>query len=124
MAQDVNRPKDSGEVSYPRFDPGMNKPTGPGGEMEPLREGEDAPDLDEEEIEEILNRARKRLDIAIQSESENRRAGLDDLRFLVGESQWPPDVQAQRNFDSRPCLTINAMPTFINQVVNDLRQNR
>src|SRR5271166_1913942 len=124
MAQDPLKPKDDGEVSFPAFTSGMNKATGPGGEMEPLREGEDAPDLDEEEIEEILNRARKRLDIAIQSESENRRAGWDDLRFLVGERQWPADVAAQRNFDSRPCLTINAMPTFINQVVNDLRQNR
>jgi len=124
MAQDPLRPKDDGRVNFPPYSIGMNKPTGPGGDREPLRDGENAPELDAEEIQKILARARKNMDIAISAESENRKNGLDDLRFLLGESQWAADVAAQRNFDQRPCLTVNAMPNFVNQVVNDLRQNR
>lgn len=72
---------------------------------------------------ELLARIRKRFERCIQAESENRKAGLDDLRFKAGQ-QWPPDVEAQRATDKRPCLTINKLPTFIHQITNDQRQNR
>jgi len=72
---------------------------------------------------ELLERIRKRFDRCITNEAENRKAALDDLRFKAGQ-QWPPDVQAQRATDKRPCLTINKLPTFIHQITNDQRQNR
>lgn len=84
---------------------------------------EQAEDIEKKKAEEILGRARKRFDKAIQAEAANRRDALEDLKFFVGE-QWPADVVAQRNFDKRPCLTINKIPTFVHQVTNDLRQNR
>jgi DNA-binding ferritin-like protein len=57
---------------------------------------------------------------------DNRTAALDDLRFarLGGEYQWPAKVRKQREAEGRPCLTINKMPAFIRQVVNDSRQNK
>ena len=81
-------------------------------------------ELDAFEADKILARARKRFDKSLKAETENRKAALDDLKFLTGEGQWPADVAAQRNFDKRPCLTINKLPTFVHQITNDQRQNR
>lgn len=71
----------------------------------------------------LLTRVRKRMDKAINAESENRKSGLDDRMFKAG-NQWPTEIMAQRNLDKRPCLTINKLPTFVHQIVNDQRQNR
>jgi hypothetical protein len=56
-------------------------------------------------------------------ESENRKAALDDLKFVNGE-QWPDAIKRQREIEFRPCQTINKLPAFIRQVTNDSRQNR
>lgn len=105
------------------------------GDDDPVTEGGDSDDLassqgqtskepmDPEEKEKLLTRVRKRFDRVIAAEADNRKAALEDLKFKKGE-QWPSDIQAQRNFDKRPCLTINKLPTFIHQVTNDQRQNR
>lgn len=73
--------------------------------------------------EKLLARCRKRMEQAITAESKNRKSGLDDRMFKVG-NQWPTEIMAQRNLDKRPCLTINKLPTFIRQITNDQRQNR
>ena len=36
--------------------------------------------------------------------------------------QWPDAIVRQRQLEGRPCLTINRLPAFIRQVVNDARQ--
>lgn len=71
----------------------------------------------------ILDRARKRMEREIQADSDNRKAALEDIKFKKGD-QWPADVAAQRNEDKRPCLTINKIPTFCHQIINDIRANR
>lgn len=81
------------------------------------------PDMDPKEKADLLARIRKRMDRAISSESDNRKDALDDLKFKAGQ-QWPADVAAQRNFDRRPCLTVNKLKTFVHQITNDQRQNR
>jgi len=57
-------------------------------------------------------------------EKDNRAAGLEDLRFGRLGKQWPDKIRKQRELEGRPCLTINTMPAFIRQVVNDSRQNK
>lgn len=84
---------------------------------------DDAEATEAERKAKILARARKRMDYCIATESENRKWAVEDLKFKAGE-QWPSDVAAQRNFDRRPCLTINRIPVFVNLIVNDIRQNR
>ncbi|MBV8593346.1 MAG: hypothetical protein JOZ27_03480, partial [Caulobacteraceae bacterium] len=37
---------------------------------------------------------------------------------------WPTRVRSQRESEGRPVLTVNKLPTFIRQVVNDARQNK
>jgi Skp family chaperone for outer membrane proteins len=126
MADSVFRAPDDGAVRMPSVDAAMNKvaPTNMGGgkgakdDKANTRLGSDSP-----EAQKLLERARKRFDQAVQAEAENRRAALDDLNFYRG-NQWPADIAAQRNFDNRPCLTINKLPTFVLQVTNDVRQNR
>lgn len=72
----------------------------------------------------ILEEARGAFQLAADAEAENRREALDDLRFARLGEQWPERVRRERELEGRPCLTINRLPTFIRQVVNDARQNK
>jgi hypothetical protein len=74
--------------------------------------------------DEILKEAREAFELAADAEAENRREALDDLRFARLGEQWPERVRRERELEGRPCLTINRLPAFIRQVVNDARQNK
>jgi len=74
--------------------------------------------------DDILEEARAAFQLAADAEAENRRDALDDLRFARLGEQWPEKVRREREMEGRPCLTINRLPTFIRQVVNDARQNK
>ena len=71
----------------------------------------------------ILTEAKEAFDLAVDSDSEtnNRERAEDDLRFARLGEQWPEDIEKRRRDEGRPCLTINKMPSFIRQVVNDSR---
>jgi hypothetical protein len=73
--------------------------------------------------EDLLKEARDRLAMCIKHDAENRREAAEDFRFFGGE-QWPNDMRQLRQVEARPCLTINKLPAFVHQVVNDMRQNR
>lgn len=73
--------------------------------------------------DDILAIAKTHFKDAMDAWSENRDEMLDDLKFLAGE-QWPADMASDRQADGRPCLTINKLPAFIDQVVGDQLQNR
>lgn len=74
--------------------------------------------------DEILSEAREAFALAADAEAENRREALDDLRFARLGEQWPERVRRERELEGRPCLTINRLPAFVRQVVNDARQNK
>lgn len=59
------------------------------------------------------------------SEAENqlRQDMLEDLEFYNSD-QWPDAIKMARTLDDRPCLTINRLPQFVRQVVNQGRQSR
>lgn len=71
--------------------------------------------------DEILTEARARFKLAVDAEADNRELALDDLKFLNGE-QW--DEQALKFRKGRPCLTINRLPQYVRQVVNEQRKTR
>jgi hypothetical protein len=71
-----------------------------------------------------LDDAKERFKAASEAESENREAALEDLKFARLGEQWPEDALRQRRSEGRPCLTINRMPAFARQIVNDARQNK
>lgn len=68
--------------------------------------------------------AKERFRLAHDAEAENRKWAIDDLMFARMGEQWPLHVRKQRELEGRPCLTINRMPAFARQVVNDARQNK
>lgn len=74
--------------------------------------------------DDILKEAREAFERAADAEAENRRDALDDLKFARLGDQWPEAIRRERDLDGRPCLTINRLPAFIRQVVNDARQNK
>ena len=74
--------------------------------------------------EDIISEARAAFQLAADAEAENRRAALDDIRFARLGEQWPEQIRRERALDGRACLTINRLPAFIRQVVNDARQNK
>lgn len=71
----------------------------------------------------ILEEALARFEDAEEGWSDNREEALDDLKFARLGEQWPEDIAEQRQNEGRPCLTINKLPAFIRQVVNDARLN-
>lgn len=74
--------------------------------------------------EKIIALAREMFERAEERERDTRSEGLEDLKFARLGEQWPERIKADRELDGRPCLTINKMPAFIRQVVNDARQNK
>lgn len=70
----------------------------------------------------IVREARERLEEAYTYDRENLEEAFTDLKFLAGD-QWPAEVRAQRQAQGRPCLTINRLPQFVNQVANAVRLN-
>jgi len=81
--------------------------------------------MTEEQERKILREAQDRLRKAMDEDDENRKLAKDDLEFVAVEGkQWPEQIKAERESEGRPCITINKMPAFIDQVVGDQRMNR
>jgi hypothetical protein len=79
--------------------------------------------IDSDTAEQILEEALRRWKVSAEAESDIREKMLDDLKFFSGE-QWPAHIRAQREKKNRPCITVNRIPQFVQQITNDQRQNR
>jgi hypothetical protein len=78
-----------------------------------------------EKERQILKEAQDRLRKAMEDDDENRRLAKEDLEFLsIDGKQWPDAIKNERIADGRPCITVNKLPTYIDQVVGDQRMNR
>jgi len=71
--------------------------------------------------ETIVKEARDRLQQSWEADRDNRQEAATDLRFLAGD-QWPEHVRKERETEGRPILTINALPQFLRQVTNPIRE--
>lgn len=71
----------------------------------------------------VIKLARERARTGADYWGDNWEAAEEDLNFLNGE-QWPEEVKREREADGRPCLVNNVLPTFVDQVIGDQRQNR
>lgn len=83
-----------------------------------------APAKKEQGDDDLLKQGRAIFARAEEAESTNRQTYVDDVEFAREGKQWPENIRKDREADGRPCLTINKMPAFIRQVVNDARQNK
>lgn len=74
-------------------------------------------------MDDVIAVALKRFADAEEAEAENRAEAKDDFNFYEGD-QWPDDVASARKAERRACLTINKIPLYARQIVNDIRQIR
>jgi hypothetical protein len=72
-------------------------------------------------LEDYLSDARETYELDLAADDDNRKAALEDKKFVAGE-QWDPQVLQQRA--GLPCLTINSIPQFTAQLVGDWRENK
>jgi hypothetical protein len=80
---------------------------------------------DEAEAEaKLLERARKDWTRCSDHWKDNHLSYADDVRFARLGEQWDKGLARERAENGRPVLTINKLPPFIRQVVNDARQNK
>ena len=78
---------------------------------------------DSEKNKKIHTAALERFKQALDATAALRGEALDDLNFYSGK-QWYDAIRRERDSDRRPSLTINKLPAFCNQVINDMRQSR
>ena len=71
--------------------------------------------------EDLVAAVRVRLQESYEADRENRRQAALDLSFLAGD-QWDTATSEARRNARRPMLTINRLPSYVGQVVNDIRQ--
>jgi hypothetical protein len=72
--------------------------------------------------ESIIQEARELFQQSEEGTTNNRENAQEDIRFARLGDQWPEDILKTRKLEARPALTINRLPGFIRQVVNDARQ--
>ena len=73
--------------------------------------------------DDLIKEARERARDGATYWKENLDMARDDLNFLSG-NQWDEDVKTKRQNDGQPCLVNNVLPTFVDQVLGDQRQNK
>jgi hypothetical protein len=52
-----------------------------------------------------------------------RDAGAEDMRAVSGDP-WDPEDRRQREDANRPCLSLDELSQYVNQVINELRANK
>lgn len=88
----------------------------------PVNEQLDEYDIPRQEGDDrLLAEARKRMVQTARYWWKTFELGQDDVTYTY-LSQWPEEVQAQRQAARRPALTVNALPQFIQSTVANLYQ--
>ncbi len=79
----------------------------------------------EREKDTLLSDMRKAFSLGRNKQKPNQIKALNDLQMLDGD-QWDFSIAAvaERRDDGRPCLTVNLLPKFQDQVEGDQRMNR
>lgn len=75
----------------------------------------------------VVERAHKFFEKCVTHESEQRIQEMDDIRFVGLLEQWPENIRAIREGDpqgARPCLVVDKVNQYVNQIVNSIRENR
>lgn len=76
--------------------------------------------------EKLLARARDFFTRAEAAETDQREQELEDLKFVGLLEQWPEAIRNIREKDpegARPCLTVDKVNQYKNQIVNNMRMN-
>ena len=68
-----------------------------------------------------MQEIRAQMDRSVINEQDERDQGNADTKFINGE-HWTPEAKASRK--GRPCLTINDLPTYLDQIDGAIRSNK
>ena len=68
-----------------------------------------------------MQEIRSQMDRSVINEQDERDKGNADTKFINGE-HWTPEALASRK--GRPCLTINDLPTYLDQIDGAIRSNK
>lgn len=79
---------------------------------------------DPSDVTGFLTTMRKRFEQARADEKEIRDEGRIDQLYLAGKGQWSDAAAAQRTSEKRPMKTFNLLPTFVQSITNEFRQNK
>lgn len=78
-----------------------------------------------EKHDEILTTAKKRLQLEIEKDSDNRMMALNDLSFVYEEeAQWDTKERRKREIRNRPIMQVNVLPKYSDQVTGEMRMNK
>lgn len=72
----------------------------------------------------VVTRVRERYAQAANAYREERVRSLEEVAFCDPENQWDPQDKQKRKGKGRPCLTVDRMSPFLDQIANDQRMNR
>jgi len=76
-----------------------------------------------ESDEDILSEMRKRWDYASTEWADIRKEGQTDMQYVAGNPWTAKDKRARKDA-GRPCLALDELSQYVNQLVNDVRQNK
>lgn len=71
----------------------------------------------------ILTEIRERLAYGETEWADIRKEGATDMRYVAGDP-WPDKERAAREAAGRPCLSLDELGQFVNQLINDVRQSK
>ena len=79
-------------------------------------------------VDPVVGEAMKRWKRVSEIEAVARERFIDDIKFAEADSdnayQWPQAIKRNRDFDKRPCLTINLTRQHNLQIINEMKQNK
>src|SRR5262245_56096096 len=82
----------------------------------------DTPETPEARAQRIIQGAKDCVQRWQDAMGDNIQEGLIDIDYEAGE-QWPTQIAADRESESRPCLSFNKIFVKQNQIRNDFKQN-
>ena len=71
-----------------------------------------------ESEDQFLSEMRENYDRAIEADEHNRVAAIQDIEFTYGD-QWDETVKNLREKRRKPVLTVNRLPAYVAQIVNN-----
>lgn len=74
------------------------------------------------ETEALLTEIRERFDYAWDNWKDIRDAGDIDMRTVAGDP-WKPEDRAARDAANRPCLSLDELGQYFNQIINEVLAN-
>lgn len=73
--------------------------------------------------EKLLTEIRERFDYAQDQWADIRREAKTDMDYMAG-NPWPKAERDKREKAGRPCLVMDELNQYTNQLINDIRQNK